>query len=371
MVITGLGLGWVELAVPGTALVGLFLVAWLAALGDLPYQVDCQVGCRRVAVGGQGQVNLKVRHLGSRRARPTTLRLSMGQRSRLVKVPWLAPGQSIELAVPLPTARRARLMVGPVQARLGDPFGLVGRTRQWGTAVPVTVYPQTIQAPTALAGLVKDLEGRVIGQSAAPNLTFHALRQYQTGDDQRAIHWLASARQGELMVRQCEDVRRHQLAVALSTAQEQYLAAADFELAVQAGASIGLTQIEQAGDVAVVAGGTSLVAQAACRGQILDQAASLVWRPAADGGQTLAAAAVKLCHDARGTTLAVLLAGAALQPPDWRQAAQHLPREAVVLGLCCQEGANPAATSVGPLTVATIGRLADLPWALRQLGRHD
>lgn len=371
MLATGLGLGWAELAVPGATLVALCLVAWLAALGELPYQVELQASCSRVVVGGQAQVDLVVRHRGTGWARPAALRLPVGERARLVKVPWLAAGQSIKLTVPLPTARRTRLLVGPVQARRGDPFGLVGRVRHWGEAVPVTVYPQAIDAPISLAGLVKDIEGKVVGQSAAPNLTFHALRQYQPGDDQRTIHWRSSARLGSLMVRQCEDVRRNQLAVALSTAQDQYTAAPDFELAVQACVSIGLTQLNQAGHVAVSAGGTSVTALAAGHGAILDQAAGLEWRPMAEGGQTLAAATARLSQDAPRTTMAVLLAGATLQAHHWRQVAQHLPREAVVLGLNCQVGAKAAVTALGTLVVATIGRLDHLPWALRQLGHHD
>jgi len=368
MAVVGGWLGWVELAVPGTLLLTVFLLAWLSGLGSLPYQVAVQSSRRRVMVGGQVEATLTVRHRGPRPCRSGVLRLPVGSKVVLVKVPRLAPGQSTDLVVSLPTERRALLTIGPVQAQRGDPFGLVSRTKCWGKALRLTVYPPTIEVPVTLAGLAKDIEGQSTGHCATANLTFHALRPYQPGDEHRAIHWRSSARLGELMVRQSEDIRRSHLALILSTAQQQYGQAADFELAIQAHVSMALAQIDRAGAVAAVAGQATVKVVSLGHGAVLDQAAGLVLRSQIEGGETLAAAGARSGQDAPGATLAVMLVGAKLPLSQLRQVAQCLPREAQALGLRCQAGASPSVVDVGGLPVATLGRLADLPVVLRRMG---
>ena len=49
------------------------------------------------------------------------------------------------------------------------------------------------------------------------DLAFHALREYQPGDDRRYVHWRSSAKHGRLLVRQFLDTRRSHLAVVVDT----------------------------------------------------------------------------------------------------------------------------------------------------------
>ena len=70
------------------------------------------------------------------------------------------------------------------------------------------------------------------------DLAFHALREYQPGDDRRYIHW-RSAKAGRLLVRQFLDTRRSHVTVLIDTDPEQYRSGeTDVETAISVGSSI-------------------------------------------------------------------------------------------------------------------------------------
>ncbi|WP_217617293.1 DUF58 domain-containing protein, partial [Cellulomonas sp. GbtcB1] len=84
-------------------------------------------------------------------------------------------------------------------------------------------------------GLLRDLEGGVTRDLSDMDLAFHALRDYVVGDDRRPIHWRTTARRGQPTVKQYEDTRRTQTAVALASDPRDYRHGADdaeLELAV-------------------------------------------------------------------------------------------------------------------------------------------
>jgi hypothetical protein len=54
------------------------------------------------------------------------------------------------------------------------------------------------------------------------DLAFHALREYQPGDDRRYIHWRSSAKAGKLLVRQFLDTRRSHVTIIVDPDPEQY-----------------------------------------------------------------------------------------------------------------------------------------------------
>jgi uncharacterized protein (DUF58 family) len=367
------------LAVPGGAVAGVVAAGGLSAIGQPRLDVRLTAARRRVQVGQDPGVVLTVANVGRRRAAARVLTLPLTSppsgaldgavRASRVRLPGrLAPGARAAVAVAAPTDRRALLRVGPAQAVRGDPFGLVARAFSWGPAVEVAVCPRTLAAPVSVAGLARDIEGRPTGQASEPDASFHALREYQPGDDVRAVHWRSSARLGRTVVRQSEDTRRVRLALILGAAADEYGAPEDFELAVSVYASIGLGQLAEAGDLAVVVGGRAPPLVRATPGALLDQAAAIRLDPSGGTDCSLAAGAALARRQAAGATLAVLVTGARLTEPDLRRIARLLPRGAAVGALRCGVGAQLAGSRAGGLALATLGRLEDLPGALRRWG---
>jgi uncharacterized protein (DUF58 family) len=126
----------------------------------------------------------------------------LGARPRFV-VERLASGATAPLRYRLHGGRRGRFALGPVRLRLVDPFGLVLRTAAGSDTAALLVIPrvQPLQGSGALTGAGGDG-----GEGSRRSIAVHgeddvSTREYRHGDDLRLVHWRATARTGELMVR--------------------------------------------------------------------------------------------------------------------------------------------------------------------------
>ncbi|WP_369137682.1 DUF58 domain-containing protein [Modestobacter versicolor] len=126
----------------------------------------------------------------------------LAARPRFV-VERLASGATAPLRYRLHGGRRGRFSLGPVRLRLVDPFGLVLRTAAGSDTATLLVTPRVrpLQGSGALAGA-----GGNGGEGARRSIAVHgeddvSTREYRYGDDLRLVHWRATARTGELMVR--------------------------------------------------------------------------------------------------------------------------------------------------------------------------
>jgi uncharacterized protein (DUF58 family) len=348
--------------------VAVFAVGALSSVGNPKFQVRLTAEHRRVAVGGDPGVRGGIPHAGRRRVGQRRLLVPVGAGAVAVRLPALAPGASAEAPVAVSTRRRALLVVGPVKAVRGDPLGMVARTWSWGAPLQVVVYPETIPVPVGLPGMAKDIEGKPTGQPSETDVSFHALRDYEAGDDRRSIHWRSTARLGRLIVRQSEDTRRVQMALLVATSEREYARARDFELAASAYASMGLAQLAGSGELGVIAAGSVLPISKAGPGPLLDHAAAAALAADPSGERSLAAAAAKARGETPGATLAVMVTGTVLTDRELRRIAWFLPREASALAIRCQVGADISVSRIGRLGLATIGSLDQLPRALLRLG---
>lgn len=89
---------------------------------------------------------------------------------------------------------RGRFDLGPLVLSRSDPFSLVSRSVVLADPVPVLAVPSALPVPL-LASPRGPRDARVFGAS---------VREYRQGDDPRFVHWRASARRGELVVREHE-----------------------------------------------------------------------------------------------------------------------------------------------------------------------
>lgn len=92
--------------------------------------------------------------------------------------------------------------LGPLRARITDPFGLAEFERELAGRSRVVVVPRTVP----LSGLPGG-SGTGIGDTGSVRLRSGqgdddaVVRQYRQGDDLRRVHWRSTARRDELMVR--------------------------------------------------------------------------------------------------------------------------------------------------------------------------
>lgn len=203
-----------------------------------------QVTPKRLFPGGRLAVQFSVRNLGHLSSPPLLLEdqapPALGGPGRF-SLASLPPQRRETIVVERRPTARGRYSVGPLTAKLVDPFGLASATATLATAEDVLVYPRV--EPLGHAGPPADRSGS--GPSAVYRLApsgeeFYAVREYESGDDLRKIHWASVARTGQLMIRQDEArfyPRASVLLDARAAAHRGYGTEASVEWAVSAAAS--------------------------------------------------------------------------------------------------------------------------------------
>ena len=109
----------------------------------------------------------------------------------------------LEYRVRMP--RRGVPSIGPLRVAVFDPFGLARIDRDVGTGHELVVTPRVTVLDAAL-GSAASIDGVVHGlqRRTHPNSDELIAREYRYGDPLRRVHWAATARRGELMVREEE-----------------------------------------------------------------------------------------------------------------------------------------------------------------------
>lgn len=230
---------WTEWAMISVAALGLLVCCVLLALGRTRVRVVTEVDPLRVTVGEPATGRVAVTNDSRRRMLPLLVELPVGVSAARFTLPSLGSGAVHEELFVVPTERRGVIEVGPASTVQGDPLGLVRRTLRWTDVTELFVHPRTISLESLGAGLLRDLEGETTQEMSMSDLAFHALREYQPGDDRRYIHWRSSAKAGRLLVRQFLDTRRSHLSVVVDVDPQKYAAGEDeAETALSVAASL-------------------------------------------------------------------------------------------------------------------------------------
>ncbi|MFK0001774.1 DUF58 domain-containing protein [Paenarthrobacter sp. NPDC090522] len=107
----------------------------------------------------------------------------------------------------LRSGKRGQFRIGPVTAEFSDPFGLSLRRHSIDDGDLLTVTPAAVELPaTGLAGARGNDGVTATRIRANPSDDDIMTREYRHGDPMRRVHWPATARHGQLMVRQEESV---------------------------------------------------------------------------------------------------------------------------------------------------------------------
>jgi uncharacterized protein (DUF58 family) len=234
----------------------LVMACLVLAVGRARVRIAVDVEPTRVTVGEPATGRIEVANASRRGMLPLLVELPVGETAARFTLPALRAGRTHEELFVVPTRHRGVVPVGPATTVHGDPLGLVRRTVAWTERTELFVHPLTVSLESLGAGLLRDLEGEVTPDLSMSDLAFHALREYQPGDDRRYVHWRSSAKHGRLLVRQFLDTRRSHLAVVVDTTPEVYGGGEDaVELAISCAASLAVRSILDEQDTTVVCHG--------------------------------------------------------------------------------------------------------------------
>ena len=234
--------GWVEACAIACCCAVVLLVALAQVAVPSPHAVSLRLSNRRVVAGQTAIGEIAVTNRRARRAGAGVIELPIGSGAGQILVPPLAGPETWHEVFSVVTRRRGLIRIGPAHAVRADALGLVRRVSTWDNPETLHVHPRTVRVPFEATGFQLDVEGVVTAKLSSSDVAFHALRDYEPGDDRRHVHWASSARLGRLVVRQFEETRRSHHLLVLDTRGGAW-PRDDFETAVSVAASLALADM--------------------------------------------------------------------------------------------------------------------------------
>ena len=244
LVVAGRLFGIFELFVLGAGGAALVIAAAVfVGLTRVHLDVARELRPVRVHAGQSATVHLRIHNRGARRTPVLALRdvVEGIDRAALVVLAPLTVDEAVAATYSLPTDRRGLLAVGPMEVRVSDPFGLASVSSAGAPVSELVVWPAVERVlPLPLGpGDARALDADPSGTPGAQGDELYALRPYTDGDDRRHVHWRASARYDDLVVRQHDRPAPGRATVVLDSRVGAY-EGDSFERAVSAAASIAL-----------------------------------------------------------------------------------------------------------------------------------
>jgi len=161
-----------------------------------------------------------------------------------------------------PTRVRGIYELGPLAVTATDPFGFFHVRRTFGDATTVLVYPNATDLPNFYippANLPGEGRFRRRTHNVTPNVA--GVRPYEPGDSYNRIHWPATARTGEPMVKQFELDPASDIWIVLDLQQSEHVGEGEDgteEAAVRIAASIARYFINANRSVGLISFGEDL-----------------------------------------------------------------------------------------------------------------
>lgn len=361
--VVGFVLGWQEFVYLAITLFGALIVAVAFLFGRGSFRVTVELTPRRVTAGERALGRLEIENSGIRRSTPTRVELPVGAGVAEFVVPALEPGRREDELFAVPTQRRAVIVAGPAVSVRGDQLGLLRRTVRWSDAVELFVHPVTVRLKPSTAGLIRDLEGEVTKTVTSNDISFHALRTYEPGDDRRYVHWRTSARTGQLMVRQFEETRRSQVIVVFATQRDHYASEAEFELAVSVMASLSTQILRDDTQADVITEDRALRTTTVT--SMLDDSCRLAptARRYPNPREFVRLATARLAPP----SVVMVVCGSGMPDADLRAIERLFDLDCQTIAFRAQLGAEPSVAILSGLRLATVGTLGDLQRLVRRM----
>jgi uncharacterized protein (DUF58 family) len=211
---------------PGLWLVGpawIVLAAGLvladAALGANRHALEVQVRPPALlAVGGSGKAVVQAEF--GKGAVPPRVELALEAGDKLQPpgpVTAEVAGRALEAVFPLVPVRRGSGRLTRLWLRWTGPLGLAWKQRQDGLDLAIPLIPNVPAVKEeAIRLFSRDAPFGAKSQlETGEGSEFHALRDFQTGMDPRAVDWRRSARHGQLLAKEFRTERNHHIVFAL------------------------------------------------------------------------------------------------------------------------------------------------------------
>ncbi|WP_203137149.1 DUF58 domain-containing protein [Microbacterium sp. JZ31] len=361
--LVGPWLGWREITTAAVVATAVIVLCLLFLIGRTTYDVALDLTRTRVVVGERAFGALTLANSGTRAILPSRVVLPVGSGRGVFGIRHLAPGDQVEELFAIPTTRRAVVPVGPVSIVRGDPLGLFERIDSRDEPVDLYVHPKTVRFDGQSLGFVRDLEGMTSRDLARDDIAFHALSEYQPGDDLRHVHWRSTARTGTLMMRTYEQTRRSHFVIGVSTHPGEYADPDEFELAISAAGSLGLRALRDSYRVEVRTQTGKLRTET--QKHLLDALSGVENSRAREGGAT--ALAGTIASNAPAASVVVLACGSRVTASQLQSAVSRLPVGSRALVIVAALGQEAGRRRIGEADVITIGALEHLPPSLRRV----
>ncbi|HEX2850427.1 MAG TPA: DUF58 domain-containing protein [Acidimicrobiales bacterium] len=156
--------------------------------------------------------------------RELEVRVALAGGSRAVKLRavgfdggWVGAIVPAEGLLAITPARRGVVDVLVIDVRSAAPLGLVWWTRRYSLALPAALevgpHPTEADVPLPTGDGLEGRDGRRLVAAASDSV--RSTRDYLPGDPIKLVHWAATARFGEVMVKELESVASPAVAVAV------------------------------------------------------------------------------------------------------------------------------------------------------------
>ena len=219
----------------GLALAVVAARIWVEVLRQ-PVTLRRHLGEREYVEGDDVTVGLEAK--AQRNPGPHTLEVyeqisKLGER----RVELNRRGRELTARYVLPHVSRGRYRFEAVRAVFEDPFALARAEQTLGAESTLLVYPRLVELDRVFSELGVTLAGGHVVLRRTAGFDLHSVREYQQGESLRKVHWRTTARRGELMVKELEDMPHDEVAVLLD-ADSRSVVGESFDVQVRAAGSI-------------------------------------------------------------------------------------------------------------------------------------
>ncbi|MFW5869098.1 MAG: DUF58 domain-containing protein [Armatimonadota bacterium] len=184
---------------------------------------------------------------------------AVGEDGGRTLVPSLSNEEEFRFEYVLQAHRRGVFEIGPVELKHSDLIGMFNFHREMGETDELVVHPTPVKIPrvwTRVASLRAPERPR--RRFRGEGSEFYGTRPFVPGDDLRRVDWNATARRGQLVVREYERSEATDATILLDLERRVHRgegADATIERAVKLAASVAAQLLERGSSVGLVAAG--------------------------------------------------------------------------------------------------------------------